>query len=126
MYFRGLRCPTLPLRYEFDRTARQLLRKLDALLEQMPAAQITVKTLAGTLGMSERTLACKVRDETGFAVGTYAMRLKLSQVGERVSLTSVLVSTISIELGFSSDSNMRCMLKELIGLTPTKYRQKFG
>jgi len=104
----------------------KLLRKLDALLEQMPTAQVTVKTLAGTLGMSERTLARKVRDETGLAVETYARRIKLSQVGERVTLTSVPVSMISIELEFSNDSNMRRMLKELTGLRPTEYRQKFG
>ncbi|KAA0981532.1 helix-turn-helix transcriptional regulator, partial [Pseudomonas sp. ANT_J12] len=88
--------------------------------------QITVKALAGTLGMSERTLARKVRNETGLAIGAYARRVKLSQVGERITLTSVPISTISLELGFSSDSNMRRMLKELTGLTPTKYRQKLG
>lgn len=103
----------------------KLLRKLDALLEQMPAAQITIKTLAGILGMSERTLARKVRDETGLALGTYARRIKLRQVGERVTLTSAPVSMISIELGFSSDSSMRRMLKGLTGVSPTKYRQKF-
>jgi len=104
----------------------KLLRKLHVLLEQMPAEQITVKALAGTLGMSERTLARKVRNETGLAIGAYARRVKLSQVGERITLTSVPISTISLELGFSSDSNMRRMFKELTGLTPAEYRQKFG
>ncbi|WP_306108906.1 helix-turn-helix domain-containing protein [Pseudomonas sp. ANT_J12] len=33
---------------------------------------------------------------------------------------------MSLELGFSSDSNMRRMFKELTGLTPAEYRQKFG
>ncbi|MEO4013179.1 MULTISPECIES: GlxA family transcriptional regulator [Pseudomonas] len=104
----------------------KLLRKLHALIEQMPAEQITVKVLAGKLGMSERTLARKVREETGLAVGSYARRVKLNQVSERIALTSVPVSTISVELGFSSDSNMRRMFKELTGLTPVEYRQKFG
>jgi AraC-like DNA-binding protein len=76
--------------------------------------------------MSERTLARKVRAETGVAAGGYARRIKLGQVGERLTLTSAPVSTISAELGFSSDSNMRRMFKELTGFTPAQYRQRFA
>lgn len=122
--------PTLP-HTAFNATSLieqpgKLQRKLHVLLAQMPAEQITVKALARTLGMSERTLAPKVRNETGLAIGAYARRVKLSQVSERLTLTSVPVSTISLEVGFSSDSNMRRMFKELTGLSPAEYRQKFG
>lgn len=106
--------------------ASKLLRQLHALVEQLPAEQITVAVLAGRLGMSERTLARKVLGETGQAVASYARRIKLNQISERLMLTAASVSTISAELGFSSDSNMRRMFKELTGLTPAEYRQRFG
>jgi transcriptional regulator GlxA family with amidase domain len=104
----------------------QLLRQLHTLVERLPAEQITVQVLAGRLGMSERTLARKVAAETGQAIAGYARRIKLNQVGQRLTLTSAPVTTISAELGFSSDSNLRRMFKELTGLTPAEYRQRFG
>ncbi|MDD0841447.1 GlxA family transcriptional regulator [Pseudomonas sp. Gutcm_11s] len=104
----------------------QLLRRLHTLVQGLPAERITVGSLAGELGMTERTLARKVREETGSAIATYARRIKLSQVSERLILTSVPLKTISSELGFSSDSNLRRMFKELTGLTPAQYRQRFA
>lgn len=68
----------------------------------------------------------KVSSETGFTVAAYDRRIKLNQASERLILTSSPLSTISAELGFSSDSNMRRMFKELTALTSAEYRQKFG
>ncbi|MBM7060584.1 helix-turn-helix domain-containing protein [Pseudomonas sp. UL073] len=103
-----------------------LLRQLHALIEQLPAEQIRVAVLASRLGISERTLARRVSSETGRPLATFARRVKLNQVSERLTLTALPVSSISAELGFSSDSNLRRMFKELTGLTPAEYRQKFA
>lgn len=103
-----------------------LLRRLHILVQGLPAERITVRVLADELGMTERTLARKVREETGTTVATYARRIKLSQVSERLTLTSAPIKTISGELGFSSDSNLRRMFKELTELTPAQYRQRFA
>ncbi|MGF6660437.1 transcriptional regulator GlxA family with amidase domain [Paraburkholderia atlantica] len=53
-------------------------------------------------------------------------KIKLDQVSERLIMTSAPASTISAELGFSSDSGMRRMFKDLTALTPSQYRQMFG
>ncbi|WP_152223296.1 GlxA family transcriptional regulator [Pseudomonas sp. SCB32] len=103
-----------------------LLQRLHLLVESLPAEQITVQKLADGLGLTERTLARRVRSETGTAVAAYARRIKLSQVGERLTLTSASISAISEELGFSSDSNLRRMFKELTDFTPAQYRQRFA
>lgn len=103
-----------------------LLRKLHTLVEQTAAYEVTVRRLADDLGTSERTLARKVMAATGLSVASYVRRIKLNQVSERLILTSLPASTISVELGFASDSSMRRMFKELTALTPTEYRQSFG
>ncbi|MBC3361634.1 helix-turn-helix domain-containing protein [Pseudomonas sp. SWRI154] len=103
-----------------------LLRRLHGLIEQMPAEQITVKALAERLAMSERTLARKVGSETGQTVAAYARCIKLNQVGERLTLTSLPLASIGAELGFSSSSNLQRMFKALTGLTPVAYRRQFG
>jgi transcriptional regulator GlxA family with amidase domain len=68
----------------------------------------------------------KVVAATGLSVAAYVRRIKLNQASERLILTSASASTISAELGFSSDSSMRRMFKELTALTPLEYRQAFG
>lgn len=104
----------------------QLLRKLYAITEQIPAAEVTVRRLAAELNTTERTLARKVNAATGLPVASYLRRIKLNQASERLIHTSASANTISTELGFSSDSSMRRMFKDLTALTPTEYRQAFG
>jgi transcriptional regulator GlxA family with amidase domain len=104
----------------------RLMRKLYAITEQIPAAEVTVRRLARELNTTERTLARKVMAATGFSVANYLRRIKLNQVSERLILTSAPASTIGAELGFSSDSSMRRMFKDLTALTPAEYRQAFG
>lgn len=103
-----------------------LLRRLHRLVERTPAEQLTVQVLANRLTMSERTLARKVRTETGEPVASYVRRIKLYQLSERLLMTSSPLSTLSTELGFSSATNLRRMFKALTGLTPAQYRQRYG
>lgn len=104
----------------------ELLRRLHGIVQKLPADQLTVHKLADELGMSGRTLARKVSRETGAPVATYARRIKLNQISERLTLTSTPIKSISDDLGFSSDANMRRMFKEVTGLTPTEYRERFA
>lgn len=104
----------------------RLLRKLYAITEQIPAAEVTVRRLAQELNTTERTLARKVSAATGLPVASYLRRIKLNQASERLIHTSAPANAISVELGFSSDSSMRRMFKDLTALTPAEYRQAFG
>lgn len=104
----------------------RLLRALHLLTEQTPASEATVSRLAQELNMTERTLARKVIAATGVPVASYVRRIKLNQVSERLIHTSSSANAISIELGFSSDSGMRRMFKELTAQTPAQYRMAFG
>lgn len=104
----------------------RLLRELHVITEQMSATEATVGRLARELNTTERTLARKVVAATGLSVASYVRRIKLNQVSERLIHTSAPANAISAELGFSSDSGMRRMFKDLTALTPAQYRQAFG
>lgn len=103
-----------------------LLRRLHALVEAMPAEQVTTAALAEPLAMSERTLSRKVSSEASMPAATYARRVKLNQVSERLMLTRASVSSIAAELGFSSESNLSRMFKDATGMTPQAYRRRFS
>lgn len=113
---------TLSLAEQPDR----LMRRLHAVAERLPANEATVSRLAQALATSERTLARKVAAATGSSVASHVRRIKLHQVSERLVHTSAPASTISADLGFSSDSAMRRMFKELTEMTPAQYRLAFG
>lgn len=103
-----------------------LLRKLHLVAERMPASEATLARVAAALHTTERTLARKVLAASGMAAAAYIRRIKLKQVSERLVYTRASASAISVELGFSSDSGMRRMFKELTALTPAQYRLAFG
>jgi transcriptional regulator GlxA family with amidase domain len=111
--------------FAFMEQAAPLLRKLAAVVTQMPAEQITVQTLAGKLNLSERTLARKVSALTEIPVASYARLLKLHQVSEQLIWSSAPVNTISEKLGYSDESNLRRQFKQVTGLSPVQYRKKY-
>jgi len=112
--------------FAFMEQADPLLRKLSAIVTQMPAEAITVQTLANKLNLSERTLARRVSALTEIPVASYARQLKLHQVSEQLIWSSRPVGTISEELGFSNESNLRRQFKQVTGLSPVQYRKKFA
>lgn len=103
-----------------------MLRKLHVAVEQLPASEATVARLAQSLHTTERTLARKVSAASGMPAAAYIRRIKLKQVSERLVYTRASATAIALELGFSSDSGMRRMFKELTDLTPAQYRTNFG
>lgn len=112
--------------FAFMEQANPLLRKLANLVSQTPAEQITIEQLSQRLNMSERTLARKVRGLTDMPVASYARQLKLHQVSEQLIWSGAPVSTISEELGFSNESNLRRQFKNVTGLSPFQYRKKYA
>lgn len=103
-----------------------LLRTLHALVEALPAHQLTVATLAKRLGLSERTLARQVAREAGTGIAAHVRRIKLHQVSERLTLTGAPLSSIADELGYSSDASLHRMFRQLTGMTPSTYRQRYS
>ncbi|AOY01918.1 GlxA family transcriptional regulator [Jeongeupia sp. USM3] len=103
-----------------------LLQKLRHWVRRLPANTLSVALLAGRLAMSERTLARKVATATGDTAANFIRAVKLHQLAERLTTSQKPASSISDDLGFSSDAVMRRMFRQLTGLTPNAYRQHYG
>jgi transcriptional regulator GlxA family with amidase domain len=103
-----------------------LVRRLYAKVHALAATELTVARLAEELHTTERTLARKTKALTGVSVASHVRTIKLHQVSERLVHTKAPASSISGELGFSSESAMSRMFKELTGLTPAQYREAFS
>ncbi|BCL74701.1 AraC family transcriptional regulator [Jeongeupia sp. HS-3] len=103
-----------------------LLQKLRHWVRRLPAHALSVAALAERLAMSERTLARKVAAATGDTAANFIRAVKLHQLAERLAASQKPASSISDDLGFSSDAVMRRMFRQLTGLTPNAYRQHYG
>lgn len=102
-----------------------LLRRLQLLVERHPARVLVAERLAEELAVSARTLARKVKALTGQALAEHVRLIKLNQAGERLILTSESVAQVSEALGFADESSFRRTFKQVTGMTPLVYRQRF-
>ena len=103
-----------------------VLRRLHALVEVTPAAELQLSSLASELAMSGRTLARQLRTVADESAAAYIRRIKLNQVSERLINTRLSVAAIADALGYSSTPAMIRAFKALTGATPSAYRSDFS
>ncbi len=102
-----------------------LMRQVYVWVENTPAKELTITALARQLNQTERTLARKVKLETGLSCAQFMRLVKLHQAGESLIYSSLPVSAISDRFGFSDDAAFRRTFKKVSNYTPTEYRQTF-
>ena len=89
-------------------------------LEQNPGDNKSVKELARSLGMTERTLARRCQKELGITLLEWRQRLRAIKALEMLE-NGINVEGIALELGYSSSSAFIAMFKRLMGKTPAEY-----
>ena len=89
-------------------------------LERNPGDNRSVKDLACSLGMTERTLARRCRKDLGITLLEWRQRLRA--IKALVMLEDGLnVEQTALELGYSSSSAFIAMFKRLMGKTPAEF-----
>ncbi|WLQ13567.1 helix-turn-helix domain-containing protein [Hahella aquimaris] len=101
------------------------MRAVALWVEQCPAVALTTEALADHLNLSSRTLARRIKRETGYSSGQLMRLIKHNQVSDELIATSKSIYRISDELGFADDATLRRSFKQLTGVTPSEYRQRF-
>jgi AraC-like DNA-binding protein len=91
-------------------------------LARTPAAATSLEDLATYIGMSPSHLARLFSRGAGLPVHQYLVRLRLGTALERMSDTSVPMSAIALDSGFSSASHFTNAFHKTFGLTPTQWR----
>ncbi len=100
-------------------TSPQLLTMCNQLYEQ-PGNKPTTQVLAEKLAMSKRTLERKFHKETGMTIQTWSLRLRFLKAIELLS-AGHSISTISLDLGYSSPSPFIYMFRNISGMSPGEY-----
>ncbi len=115
---------TLPvdaLGLPLPRNAR-LLRIARAILAE-PAAERSLEEWAAWAAIGARSLSRHFVLETGFTFTAWRQRARLLRALEMLA-ESVPVTTIALELGYSTPSTFIALFKRTFGTTPAAYRQR--
>ena len=103
----------------------KLLRKIFVWVQQTPANQLTVASLAKSINQTERTLARKVKEATELSIASFMRIIKLHQASDLLVYSNLPINIISNNLGFSDDASFRRTFKKVSAYTPGEYRQTF-
>ena len=119
--------PVLPALQALDliEQSAPLLRSLTQLIECAPMRGKNIESLAAGLNLSSRTLARKVRAESGYSPGAFVRLVKLKQASAELINSRASVAQIAAKLGFADESSFRRAFTLVLGIAPAKYRERF-
>jgi len=98
----------------------QRLRTVTSALLEDPTDRRVLEDHADFAGASARTLARLFKSETGMTFGEWRRQRVLLAALERLTENSS-VTTVALELGYSSPSAFIAMFRQSLGMTPTQY-----
>lgn len=84
--------------------------------------RITIEDLADELGVSASYLSRLFKKETGDSVSVYIRRQKIELAKNLLRYSEYSMIDIANRLSFSSQSHFTQQFRELVGMTPKKYR----
>ena len=91
---------------ELTALADDSLRRAWMLVQRTAAAELRLAALAQTLHVSPRTLARRVRAQTGLAAAQWMRHIKLRQVADALCETRQPLKRIAEDLGFASEASL--------------------
>jgi AraC-like DNA-binding protein len=110
-------------------TVRPQPRTLDAVFERIrshPGEPMHVPELAALSGLSESRFKARFKEETGVPPGEYVMRTRIDEACRLLDAkpSSLPVTRIAMELGFSSSQYFATVFRRYKGVTPEAWRHR--
>lgn len=103
----------------------EFLNKLNMLIhENMAGGELSIKFLTDKLAMSRASLYNKVKFLTGLGVNDYINRLRIEKSVFLLTNTNMNINEISYEVGFSYPRYFSTSFKQIMGMTPTRFKEE--
>lgn len=101
----------------------ELVGRIVDLVTERLASPPTVAEIAGSLGVSERTLVRRVRAATGLAPLALVNAVRVRRADELLSETTMSVEQVAAAVGYRDATALRRMTRRTLGVTPGALRQ---
>lgn len=85
-----------------------------------------VACMAEVAGLPERTFSRRFRKATGYGPVEYVQALRLAEAKQALETSAEPVDDIALAVGYSDPAFFRSIFKRSVGLTPSRYRQRFA
>ncbi|MGF1909340.1 AraC family transcriptional regulator [Vibrio kasasachensis] len=105
---------------------RDRVEVLSTFINDNYAKEITLASLAKHIYCSERTTARIFKSHFGETFSQRLKKIRLSHAANMIETTSLSISHISSNVGYSNLSNFNRLFKEYKSMSPTEYRTKFS
>lgn len=77
-------------------------------------------------GLAGRTFKRRFRAATGYSPIEYVQTLRMEEAKHLLETTSMPTDEIGVAVGYRDPSSFRRLFKRLTGISPARYRQRFG
>lgn len=100
--------------------------KVQQWLDNNYRGKVVVRTLAKFSGLNERTFLRRFRKATGETPLEYVQRMRIEQAKQLLAGSKQQLGQITKTVGYQDVSSFRRLFKQIVGVSPTVYRQRFS
>ena len=100
-----------------------LVNKVSNYIQQHLSESIKTEDIAKALFMGRSRLSTNFKNETGINISEYIMQIKIDEAKRLLRYSDKTFASISVYLGFSSQSHFSKVFKQHTEMTPFEYRQ---
>ncbi len=104
----------------------QPILKVQHWLDQVYRHKVTVRQMAQWGGLNDRTFLRRFRKATGEAPLEYLQRMRIEKAKRLLARGQSELDSITQAVGYEDVSSFRRLFKQITGLTPAVYRQRFS
>lgn len=100
--------------------------KIQQWLDRYYREKVSVRVMAKRAGLNERTFLRRFRKATGEAPLEYLQRVRVENAKQLLLKTDQSLEKITSNVGYVDLSSFRRLFSQIVGMSPTNYRQRFG
>jgi len=102
------------------------IRKIEQLLQDRFAREISMDAIAAESAMSQRNLLRRFKAATGYLPGEYVQLLRIGAARQLLERGRAPVQKVASAVGYEDSTYFRGVFKRHTGMTPSEYRNRFG
>lgn len=110
--------------YSVGKKSPNLINEILAYIsENCTNPELTNEDIAGKFGFHPRHINRLISQKTGYSMHKYLIVKRIQKAGELLIQSKVPISDIAIQVGFNNVYHFSRYFKQVMGLSPVKYRQ---
>ncbi len=102
------------------------IHKVQQWLDRYYREKISVRAMAKRSGLNERTFLRRFRKATGEAPLEYLQKMRIEKAKQLLLGSNQTLEEITTAVGYVDLSSFRRLFRQVVGMSPTTYRQRFG